>query len=86
MTMSLKKILVRLNKGLTVITAGLVFLFVSIPFSRKGGRLLRVPLLVNVIVITILLLIIAAFGGAFSKNSSEHNSAMVTNIADDDQP
>jgi hypothetical protein len=86
MEMSVKRILVRLNKGLTVITAGLLLLFVSIPFSRKGGRLLRIPLAVNIIVITILVLIIAAFGGAFSKNSSEHNSAMVTNIADDDQP
>lgn len=76
---SAKRILVSINKVLTIITSGLLVLFVAIPFIKKRGRLIRIPLAVNVIIITILLLIIAAYGGAFSKKSS-NDSALITKV------
>lgn len=74
-----KRILVRVNSVLSVVSQTLMFLFVSVfPFKSKRKRI-RIPLAVNVLVITVLLLIIAAYGGAFSKKSQD-NSASITII------
>lgn len=66
--MKTKRFLVLVNKWLTMLTGSLVFLLISVPiFTRKNKRRIRIPLAVNVIVLTIILLIIAAYGGAFDK-------------------
>jgi hypothetical protein len=68
--MSTKRILVYVNKALTVLTGTLLLLLISIPVfpsKSKLRRRIRIPLAVNVVIITIILVIIAAYGGAFDK-------------------
>ncbi|HEY0772118.1 MAG TPA: hypothetical protein VGD31_17475 [Sphingobacteriaceae bacterium] len=66
--MRVKRILVHVNKVLTMITGALVFLLISIPlFTDRKRKAIRIPLAVNVVVLTVILLIIAAYGGAFDK-------------------
>lgn len=55
-----------------MLTGSLVFLLISIPiFTRKQRKQIRIPLAVNVLVLTIILLVIAAYGGAFDKRKPE---------------
>lgn len=70
--MGTKRILVYVNRVLTMVTGSLVFLLVSIPLSNKTRKRIRIPLAINVLVLTIILLIIAAYGGAFDKRKNEH--------------
>jgi hypothetical protein len=76
--MRVKRILVYVNKALTVLTGSLLFLLISVsifPFTRKKRRPIRIPLGVNVVVIAVILVIIAAYGGAFDKPKKENTAA-----------
>jgi hypothetical protein len=71
--MKLKRILAYMNNVLTSITGSLLILVFSISLPEKKKKLIRIPIGINILLLTVLLIIIAAFGGAFSKKSAtEH--------------
>ena len=75
--MKFKRVLVHVNKVVSIFTKTLLLLLISIPVFKTNRSRIRIPLAVNVIVLIVLLLIVAANGGAFSKKSSGRSAEIL---------